>query len=92
MREHKEGFDKFKDQNITALVDAALKARVKVMLFTTVIGEDLNEEHNETLVCYNQFLRALARERQCLWPTWMQIFVRLSDPPDEDPLRLTGFT
>jgi lysophospholipase L1-like esterase len=66
LREHKEDFDKYK-QNITSLVEKALAAKVAVIILTTtVIGEGLNEGHNQTLVSYNQFLRTLAREKRCL--------------------------
>ncbi len=66
LRQHKEGFDDYK-RNITGLVDRALEAKVKVVILTTtVIGEDLNEGHNQTLVRYNQFLRSLARKKRCV--------------------------
>ncbi len=66
LAEHKQGFDQFQ-QNITALVDAALAAGVKVVILTTsVIGEDFGLDHNRTLVAYNKFLRDLAKEKHCL--------------------------
>jgi lysophospholipase L1-like esterase len=66
LQEHKEGFGQYK-RNVTDLVEKALNAKVKVMILTTtVIGEGLNEPHNQTLVKYNQFLRALAREKHCV--------------------------
>ncbi|MBI5685389.1 MAG: hypothetical protein HZC54_09915 [Verrucomicrobia bacterium] len=53
--------------NITAIVDKARAAGVKVMLLTaTVIGEELDNDNNKKLAPYNNFLRALAKEKQCL--------------------------
>jgi lysophospholipase L1-like esterase len=53
--------------NITAIVDKAQAAGIKVMILTaTVIGEDLNNPNNQKLAAYNDFLRALAKEKSCL--------------------------
>jgi len=53
--------------NITAIVDKAQAANVKVMILTaTVIGEDLSNPNNQKLSTYNDFLRALAKEKNCL--------------------------
>lgn len=53
--------------NITAIVDRAQAAGVKVMLLTaTVIGEELDNDNNKKLASYNNFLRALAKEKKCL--------------------------
>lgn len=50
--------------NITAIVDKVQKAGIKVILLTaTVIGEDLGNVNNVKLADYNEFLRALAKER-----------------------------
>jgi lysophospholipase L1-like esterase len=52
--------------NITAIVDQCQAAGVKVMLLTaTVIGEELGNDNNRKLAPYNEFLRALAKEKQC---------------------------
>ncbi|MCX6925086.1 MAG: GDSL-type esterase/lipase family protein [Verrucomicrobia bacterium] len=52
--------------NITAIIDQAQAAGIKVMVLTaTVIGEDDNA-NNQKLVAYNDFLRALAKEKGCL--------------------------
>ncbi len=53
--------------NITAIVDRAQAAGVKVMLLTaTVIGEELDNDNNKKLAVFNDFLRALAKEKKCL--------------------------
>ena len=53
--------------NITAIVTQAQAAGVKVVLLTaTMIGEDANNENNRKLAPFNDFLRQLAREKQCL--------------------------
>jgi lysophospholipase L1-like esterase len=58
--------DKYKS-DITAIVEKAQAAHVKVMILTaTVISEDLNDKNNQKLAGYNDFLRALAKEKHCL--------------------------
>ena len=53
--------------NITAIIDQCQAAGVKVMILTaTVIGEELDNENNQKLAPYNEFLRALAKEKKCL--------------------------
>jgi lysophospholipase L1-like esterase len=53
--------------NITAIVDQCQAAGIKVMILTaTVIGEELENENNQKLAPYNQFLRDLAREKKCV--------------------------
>jgi lysophospholipase L1-like esterase len=53
--------------NITAIVDKAQAAGVKVVILTaTVIGEDVNNANNQKLAAYNEFLRELAKEKKCL--------------------------
>ncbi|MCX6906428.1 MAG: GDSL-type esterase/lipase family protein [Verrucomicrobia bacterium] len=53
--------------NITAIVDKAQAAGVKVMILTaTVIGEELDNDNNKKLAPYNNFLRGLAKEKKCL--------------------------
>ena len=52
--------------NITAIVERAQAAKVKVMILTaTVISEDLAAANNQKLAAYNDFLRALARQKNC---------------------------
>jgi lysophospholipase L1-like esterase len=52
--------------NITAIIDQAQAAGIKVMVLTaTVIGEEDNA-NNQKLVAYNDFLRAVAKEKGCL--------------------------
>ena len=53
-------------KNITAIVDRALAAGVKVVILTsTMIGEDATNPENVRLAGYNDFLRALAKEKGC---------------------------
>jgi len=53
--------------NITAILDQCQAAGVKVMLLTaTVIGEELDNDNNQKLAPYNEFLRGLAKEKKCL--------------------------
>jgi lysophospholipase L1-like esterase len=54
-------------KNITAIVDKAQAAGVKVMILTsTMIREDQSNAENQKLIGYNEFLRALAVEKKCL--------------------------
>lgn len=54
-------------KNISAIVDRAQAAGVKVMILTsTMIREDQATPENQKLVAYNDFLRALAKEKKCL--------------------------
>lgn len=54
-------------KNITAIVDKAQGAGVKVVILTsTMIGEDAANPANVKLAGYNDFLRTLAREKKCL--------------------------
>jgi len=55
-------------KNITEIVTRAQAAGVKVMLLTsTMIGEDQDNANNRKLVAYNAFLKKLAREKKCLF-------------------------
>lgn len=54
-------------KNITEIVDKAQAAGVKVVILTsTMIGEDQPNPNNQKLVAYNDFLRALAKDKKCL--------------------------
>ena len=54
-------------KNMTAIVDKAQKAGIKVCIMTaTMIKEDPENELNKTLAPYNAFLRQLAAEKKCL--------------------------
>jgi lysophospholipase L1-like esterase len=54
-------------KNITAIIDKAKAAGIKVMILTaTMIGEDPERELNKNLIPYNDFLRQIAKERNCL--------------------------
>lgn len=58
--------DKYKE-NITKIVEKCEAAGVKVMILTsTMIGEDQPNANNQKLVAYNDFLKALAKEKKCL--------------------------
>ena len=55
-------------KNITAIVDKAQAAGVKVVLLTsTMIKEDQSNELNQKLAGYNAFLKELAKEKKCLF-------------------------
>jgi len=54
-------------KNITAIIDKAQAAGIKVMILTsTMIGEDPASELNQNLIPYNEFLKAIAKEKKCL--------------------------
>lgn len=54
-------------KNMTAIVDQAQQAGIKVMILTaTMITEDPNTDFNKKLDTYNDFLRTLAKEKKCL--------------------------
>lgn len=54
-------------RNITAIVDQAQAAGIRVMILTsTMIGEDAQNSNNVKLAAYNAFLRELAVEKKCL--------------------------
>ena len=54
-------------KNITSIVDKAQAAGVKVVILTsTMIGEDQPNPNNQKLIAYNDFLRSLAKDKQCL--------------------------
>jgi len=54
-------------KNITAIIDKAQAANIKVMVLTsTMIGEDPERELNKNLIPYNAFLREIAKEKKCL--------------------------
>jgi len=58
--------DKYKE-NITQIVDKCQAAGIKVVILTsTMIGEDQPNPNNQKLIAYNDFLRALAKEKKCL--------------------------
>jgi lysophospholipase L1-like esterase len=53
-------------KNITAIIDKAQVANIKVMILTaTMIGEDPERELNKNLIPYNDFLRKIAKEKNC---------------------------
>jgi lysophospholipase L1-like esterase len=54
-------------KNITAIIDQAQAAGIKVVILTsTMIKEDQATPENQKLVAYNDCLRALAAEKKCL--------------------------
>ena len=53
--------------NITAIVEQAQAAGIKVVILTaTMIMEDQANANNQKLVSYNEFLRTLAVDKKCL--------------------------
>jgi lysophospholipase L1-like esterase len=57
--------DQYK-QNITDIVDKAQAAGIKVVILTaTMINEDAGNDNNKKLAAYNEFLRELARQKNC---------------------------
>lgn len=53
--------------NISEIVGKAQEAGVNVMILTsTMIREDQNNPENQKLIAYNDYLRALAKEKDCL--------------------------
>lgn len=57
------GIEDYK-KNITAILDKAKAADIKVMVLTsTMIGEDPTKELNQMMIPYNDFLRQIAKER-----------------------------
>ena len=60
------GIENYK-KNITAIIDKAQAAGIKVMVLTsTMIGEDPSKELNQMMIPYNDFLRQIAKEKGCL--------------------------
>ena len=54
-------------KNITAIIEKAQSANIKVMILTsTMIGEDPERELNKNMIPYNDFLRQVAKEKKCL--------------------------
>jgi lysophospholipase L1-like esterase len=52
--------------NIVAILEQCQAAGVQVLILTaTVIGEELDNDNNRKLAPYNEFLRSLAKERNC---------------------------
>jgi lysophospholipase L1-like esterase len=55
-------------KNITEIVDICQAAGIKVMLLTsTMITEDQQDARNQKLLPYNAFLKELAKEKKCLF-------------------------
>ena len=54
-------------KNITQIIEKAQAANIKIMILTsTMIGEDQSKELNQNLIPYNDFLRKIAKEKNCL--------------------------
>ncbi|MGK0154185.1 MAG: lysophospholipase L1-like esterase [Neolewinella sp.] len=67
---HGEGGVQLPDykKNITAIVDRAQANGIKVMILTsTMITENADDERNVRLATYNAFLKQLATEKKCLF-------------------------
>lgn len=72
-------------KNIAAIIDQAQGAGLKVMVLTaTMIGEDPERELNQRLIAYNDYLRQVAREKDCrLADLNAQMQAALKAMPDE---------
>lgn len=81
-------------KNITAIVDRAQAAGIKVVLLTsTMIGEDQANPNNQKLIPYNDFLKSLAKEKKCLLADLnqrMQDAVKKADTPGKNALTGDG--
>ena len=81
-------------KNITAIVDQATAAGVKVVLLTaTVIHEKLDNAENAKLAPYNEFLRALAQEKKLRVADLNAMFqerIRAANTPDKKLLTSDG--
>lgn len=65
---HGEGGVKLEDykKNITKIVTKTQAAGIKVMILTaTMIGEDPHNDNNKKLKAYNDFLKQLAKSKNC---------------------------
>ena len=81
-------------KNITAIVDRAQAAGVKVVMLTaTVIHEKLDNAENAKLVPYNDFLRTLATERKLAVADLNAMFqerIKAANTPDAKLLTSDG--
>ena len=81
-------------KNITSIVEKAQAANVKVILLTsTMIGEDQANPNNQKLIPYNEFLRTLAKEKNCLLADLnadMQAAVKKANTPGKNALTGDG--
>jgi lysophospholipase L1-like esterase len=81
-------------KNITAIVDQAQAAGIQVVILTsTMIGEDQANPNNQKLIPYNEFLRTLAKEKNCRLAdlnTLMQAEVSKANTPGKNALTGDG--
>jgi len=81
-------------KNITAIVDQAKAAGIQVVVLTsTMIGEDQANPNNQKLIPYNEFLRTLAKEKNCRLAdlnTLMQAEVSKANTPGKNALTGDG--
>lgn len=77
-----EGFKK----NVAAMVEQALANKTQVVLLTTTpLGEDLENERNAQIAPYNEFLRSYANEKQLVLADVNEAFHEaLKTPPAPD--------
>lgn len=73
-------------KNIREIIETAQAADIKVMILTsTMIGEDPEKETNQKLVPYNDFLREIAKEKNCLLADLSKnMHEKLKSMPDEE--------
>jgi lysophospholipase L1-like esterase len=79
--------------NIRAIIEKAQAADIKVLILTsTMIGEDPERELNKNLIPYNDFLREIAAEKNCLLADLSKdMHVALENIPDvEGKARMFG--
>jgi len=80
--------------NITAIVDRAQDAGIKVMILTsTMIKEDQSGDLNQQLLPYNAFLKKLAKDKGCLFADLnsdMQQALKAFPPNSPKGTKLTG--
>ncbi len=87
------GIEDYK-KNITSIVEQAQTAKIKVILLTaTMIGEDQANPNNQKLIPYNEFIRTLAKEKNCLLADLnadMQEAVKKANTPGKNALTGDG--
>ncbi|MFZ4779553.1 MAG: SGNH/GDSL hydrolase family protein [Terrimicrobiaceae bacterium] len=76
--------------NMTAIVDQAQAAGVKVMILTaTMIGEQPTNPNNVKIATYNDFLRQLAKDKHCLLADLSADMFAALNPEVKDRTQLT---
>jgi lysophospholipase L1-like esterase len=79
-------------KNISEMIDKAQAANIKVILTSTMIGEDPERELNKNLIPYNEFLKKIAAEKKCVLVdlnTDMQATLKKM-PDEKGPAKMFG--